>query len=156
MQDEIFLRRAIEAAREGIATGQSPFGAAIVIDGRVVAVAHNGVRAENDPTAHAEIRAIRQAGQSLGTIDLSGATIYSTCEPCPMCFGAIHWARIRRIVYGADIGDARKAGFHELLISNQTLRDLGGSCLELEGGLLREECAGLFEEWLGRPGSRPY
>lgn len=156
MDEEDYLRQAIAAARRGIEAGQSPFGAVVVAGGRVVAAAHNAVLLENDPTAHAEVRAIRQAGRELGTIDLSGGVIFSTCEPCPMCFGAIHWSRIRRIVFGAGIADARAAGFSELPLSNLVLRDLAGSPLEIQGGLLREECSALFAEWRRRPGARAY
>src|SRR6266516_4264518 len=94
--DPRFMWLAIEKAKEGIARGQTPFGACI--------------------TRHGEVVAIRQACKTLGTIDLSGCVIYSTCEPCPMCFSACHWARISTIVYGARIEDARASGFHELPI----------------------------------------
>jgi tRNA(Arg) A34 adenosine deaminase TadA len=104
-----------------------PFGACIVKDGEVIACDHNVVWASTDITAHAEVYAIRNACKKLDSIDLSGCTIYSTCEPCPMCFTAIHWARIGRIVCGARIEDAKKYGFNELSVSNHELRDKAGS-----------------------------
>ena len=103
MTDEDFMRLAIEKTREGIAAGQSPFGSAIVKNGEVVAVTHNTVWKTTDPTAHAEVNCIRRAAASLGTIELAGCTLYSTCEPCPMCLAASHWAKIDRVVFGATI-----------------------------------------------------
>ncbi len=156
MNDEAYMRLAIAKAREGIAAGQTPFGACLVKADRVIACAHNVVWASLDSTAHAEVQAIRNACAALTTIDLSGCVLYSTCEPCPMCFSAAHWARLARIVYGAEIADARRAGFHELTISNLSLKQLGGSPVELTGGLLREECLALFDVWGKHPDRRTY
>jgi tRNA(Arg) A34 adenosine deaminase TadA len=151
------MRRAIDAARAGIARGQTPFGACIVsADGGEIVSAHNVVWETTDITAHAEVTAIRRACAKLGAIDLSGCAIYSTCEPCPMCFSACHWARIARIVYGASIDDARAAGFNELAISNEQMKRLGGSGVSVAAGVLREETAALFEEWLMHGGGRGY
>lgn len=147
MDDAVWMEYAIRTAAEGIAAGQTPFGACIVQAGRVVACAHNTVWADTDITAHAEINAIRAACAALGTIDLSGCVIYSTCEPCPMCFTACHWARLDRIVYGASIADAAAAGFHELPIADATLQHLGNSPVILEAGVLREACVQLFTDW---------
>ena len=117
-RDEGYMRLAIQKAREGVAAGQTPFGACIVTaGGEVAACEHNVVWRTTDITAHGEVNAIRVACRSLGTIDLSGCTIYSTTEPCPMCFSAIHWAKIAGIVFGASISDAQAAGFNELAIS---------------------------------------
>ena len=151
-----YMRLAWLEARAGIAAGQSPFGACVVRDGVVVAQGHNLVWAETDITAHGEIVTIRKACRELGTIDLSGATLYSTCEPCPMCFAAIHWARFARLVYGASIADAQRAGFNELTVSNAELRRLGGSQVEIVAGVMQKECALLFGEWLATPGQRSY
>ncbi|MBF0122561.1 MAG: nucleoside deaminase [Candidatus Omnitrophica bacterium] len=145
--DEKFMRLAIEKTREGITQGQTPFGACIVKDGQVIACDHNVVWGTTDITAHGEIHTIREACAARGSIDLSGSTIYSTTEPCPMCFSAIHWARIQRIVYGASIADAQRAGFNELAISNVLMKKEGGSPVVVEGGCLVEECVALFEEW---------
>ena len=156
MPDEKFMRLAIEAARKGVATGQTPFGACVVKDGRRISTAHNRVWENTDITAHAEILAIRDACAKLGTIDLSNCVLYSTCEPCPMCFSACHWARISKIVYGAGIADARIFGFGELEISNAQMKQAGGSAIEIAGGLLREECLALFAEWSERKDKRAY
>lgn len=145
--DAKFMRLAIEKAREGIHLGQTPFGACIVKDGKVVACEHNVVWATTDITAHGEIHTIREACRKTGEIDLSGCAIYSTTEPCPMCFSAIHWARITRLVYGASITDAQRAGFHELTISNDTMKKEGASPVVVDGGCLVDECVVLFEEW---------
>ncbi len=155
-RDRRLMRRAIERAREGIEEGQTPFGACVVRDGEVVACEHNVVWASTDITAHAEVHAIREACRRLGTVDLSGCEIFTTCEPCPMCFAACHWARLDRIVYGARIEDARDAGFNELTVSNREMKERGGSPVELEGGVEREACVELFRAWRDRPESRAY
>ena len=154
--DERWMQRAIEIARRGIAAGQSPFGAVVTRGDELVAEAHNAVIAETDPTSHAEVRAIRAASRALGTIDLSECVLYSTCEPCPMCFGAIHWARIGLVVYGTSIADAKRAGFNELPVSNETLKRLGRSRIGLSGGFLRPECLDLFKRWKASPKKRRY
>lgn len=156
MSDVQFMRLAIERAREGIDRGQSPFGACIVRDGDVLSCEHNVVLATTDVTAHAEMHALRRACATARTIDLGGCTVYSTCEPCPMCFSACHWARISRIVFGARIGDAARAGFNELAVSGETLRALGGTRVELVAGVLREECEALFDLWAQQPGRLAY
>jgi guanine deaminase len=138
---------AIAKAREGIAAGQSPFGAIIVRGPKVVAATHNTVWRDTAPTAHAEVNCIRAAARALEVIDLSGCDMYSTCEPCPMCLSAIHWAKIDRVVYGATIADAATAGFCELHVDARVLAEMGKSPLKVENGLLRAECAQLFELW---------
>lgn len=153
--DRDWMLLAIERAREGIEHGQSPFGAVIVRGGEVVADAHNEVRLTSDPTAHAEITAIRAACRRLRTIDLSTCEIFTTCEPCPMCAAAIHWARLDRVVYGAAIADARAAGFNELTVPIGDLYAAGGSRVRL-ARVLESSCAALFDEWLARPDARPY
>jgi guanine deaminase len=145
--DADFLRRAIAVAREGIAAGQSPFGSVVVRGAEIVAAAHNTVWRDTDPTAHAEVNSIRAAAHALGSIDLSGCALYSTCEPCPMCLSAIHWSKIRRVVYGAAIADAAAAGFSELRMSAEELARRGGSGMVVEGGLLAAECRALFKEF---------
>ena len=154
--DERWMQRAIEIARRGIAAGQSPFGAVVIRGGKLVAEAHNAVIAETDPTSHAEVRAIRAASRTLGTIDLSDCVLYSTCEPCPMCFGAIHWARLHRLVFGARIADALEAGFNELSVSNEILREIGGSEVAIVPDCRRAACVELFSEWAGGPAPRRY
>jgi tRNA(Arg) A34 adenosine deaminase TadA len=152
-----FMMRAVAEARKNLAPSPQggPFGACIVRDGRVVAAARNTVF-KNDATCHAEINAIRRASKRLRTFDLSGCEIYSTTEPCPMCFGAIHWARIGMVHFGTGIADAARAGFHELKISNARLKALGRSRVRLVPGLMRAECRELFTSWLGLPDKRRY
>lgn len=156
MNDEDYMKLAIGKAREGIAQGQTPFGACLVKGGAVISCTHNAVWATCDSTAHAEVCAIREACACLRTVDLSGCTLYSTCEPCPMCFSACHWARIETIVYGARIDDAKRAGFNELSLSNETMKRLGGSRLTLTGDVLREENLALLAAWAVRPDKRLY
>lgn len=153
---EKFMRQALLMAKRGVRLGQTPFGACIVKDGRVVSVAHNRVWRDRDITAHAEIVAIRQACKKLRTIDLSGCMIYSTCEPCPMCFSACHWARIKTIFFGARIRDAWQAGFHEMPISNQEMRQRGHSEVKIIGDCLRDEAMALFAFWASRKDKHVY
>lgn len=156
MSDEKFMRMAVRKAVEGVRKGQAPFGACIAKDGKVMACSHNLVLKTTDSTAHAEIHAIRQACRKLNTIDLSGCTIYSTCEPCPMCFSACHWAKISKIVYGASIEDANGMGFSELAVSNEKMKKLGNSQVKLVGGFLMEENLELFRQWSERRDRRVY
>ena len=110
---ESFMRRAIALSCQGVETGGGPFGAVVVKDGEIIGEGMNRVVPNADPTAHAEIVAIRAACAALGTHDLSGAVIISSCEPCPMCLGAIWWSRIGLVVYGNDRADAAAIGFDD-------------------------------------------
>jgi tRNA(Arg) A34 adenosine deaminase TadA len=150
------MRLAIRKAQEGIAAGQTPFGAVIIKDEELVSSAHNTVWLDTDPTAHAEINSIRHASKALRRIDLSGCVMYTTCEPCPMCLSALHWAKIDVVYHGALIADAVAAGFLELCVDASRLVELGGSPLEVEVGPLRQECADLFAQWKAAGLSRPY
>lgn len=115
-----FLQLAIDTALDNIKSNNGgPFGAVIVKDGVLIAKSPNTVTSSNDPTAHAEINAIRLACKELKTFDLSGCEIYSSCEPCPMCLSAIYWARISKVYYAADRFDAKKAGFDDSFIYNE-------------------------------------
>lgn len=125
-------------------------------DGKAVCCQHNRVWMDMDITAHAEILAIRGACRRLGTIDLSGCTVYTTCEPCPMCFSACHWAGVSRVVYGAEIKDAEEHGFNELFIPSDVMNRYDDKMVEIKGGVMRDECIGLFRKWASRKGSRPY
>lgn len=120
-----YLREAIRTAEESVAGGGGPFGAVIVKDGEVIARAANRVTLDHDPTAHAEVRAIREACARLGTHDLTGAVLYSSCEPCPMCLGAIYWAHIGRVVYAASKEDAAAAGFDDAFIYRELEKAAG-------------------------------
>jgi len=150
------MGRAIAVCRDGIGVGQTPFGCVIACDGEVVAAAHNTVWHDTDITAHAEINAIRAACRVLATVDLTGCDLYTTCEPCPMCLAASHWARIRVLYFGATIADAAAAGFHELHLPAAELARRGGSPLEVVDDIEREACCALFEEWRNGPGARSY
>lgn len=129
MKKEDFMRKAIELSIENVKNGGGPFGAVIVKDGEIVATGVNRVTANHDPTAHAEVSAIRAACQKLGTFDLSGCEIYTSCEPCPMCLGAIYWAHLDKIYYGNNKTDAARIGFDDSFIYDElalprTLRKL--------------------------------
>lgn len=151
-----FMNLAIEVAKRGIQCGQSPFGSVIVRGTEVLAITHNQVWATSDPTAHAEITCIRLCCQQNNLIDLSGCTLYSTCEPCPMCFSACHWSKLDLVIFGARIEDAAHAGFSELSISNAQLISLGKSPLKIESGFMINECKKLFDEWKSFPLARSY
>lgn len=154
-EHERWMARAVEEARKGIAAGQSPFGAVIVRGGALVAAGHNRVWATTDPTAHAEVTCLRLASAAEERIDFAGAVMYTTCEPCPMCAAAIHWAKLDAVYYGATIADAESAGFSELRMGIAELYRTGGSGVKIVSGVLREECAGLFGEWK-KKGGRGY
>lgn len=150
------MRLAINMAREGIQKGQTPFGACIAKEREVICCVHNIVWESMDITAHAEIHALRKACDALNTIDLSGCVLYSTCEPCPMCFSACHWAKISKIVYGARIEDAKKLGFNELTISGKDMKIFGNSPIEIVGDFLRNETLELFKLWYNQGDKRLY
>ncbi len=147
MDAETLMRAAIEQARSGIAAGQTPFGCAIAVDGRIIAAAHNSVWATTDITAHAEITALRRACQATGSVSFEGALVASTCEPCPMCATALHWARVGTVYYGATVANAAAAGFNELRVDVAELLRGGGSSVKVVSGILSDQCAALFQEW---------
>lgn len=118
-KDRVLLEMAIETALSGIDEGGGPFGAVITCGGKVIAKEYNKVVKMSDPTAHAEILAIRKASKLLKTHNLKGCTLYSSCEPCPMCIGAIYWAGIDRVVYASDRNQAEEAGFIDSMIYNE-------------------------------------
>jgi tRNA(Arg) A34 adenosine deaminase TadA len=150
------MRLAIEKCREGLAKGQSPFGCAIALGDEVISASHNTVVLTTDITAHAEVNAIREACRHTGNILLEGAVVATTCEPCPMCMSALHWARVDTVYYGATIADADTAGFNELQLPAKELLRIGGSKVKLIPGLLPEECKKLFAEWKANPNKVAY
>jgi guanine deaminase len=154
--DKRFMGLAIKKALESVREGNSPFGSCIVKDGKVISVAHNTVLAKKDPTNHAEINAIRLACKKVRSYDLRGCTVYSTTEPCPMCFSAIHWAKADAIVFGTEIGDVQKLGFSELTLSNERMKRLGHSKIRIKGGFMRKECLALLSVWKMKRGKRTY
>jgi guanine deaminase len=148
-KDRDFLRQAIDLAREGVEGGRGgPFGCVIVRDGEVVGRGSNGVTSTNDPTAHAEIVAIRDACGRLGSYQLTGCVVYASCEPCPMCLGAIYWARPVRVVYAATRQQAAAAGFDDALIYRELELAQGERKIVFELGTERgaEEVFDLWRE----------
>lgn len=145
-QKQRFMRKAIALSTESVAQGGGPFGAVIVRDGRILATGTNRVVPGCDPTAHAEVTAIREAARKLGSFDLSGCEIYTSCEPCPMCLGAIYWARIERMYYGNDKQDAGKIGFDDSFIYDEMRLDRSARKLPSQQ-LLRDEAFRAFEQW---------
>lgn len=146
MNKDELMRYAIRLASENVENGGGPFGAVIAKDGEILATGVNRVTANCDPTAHAEVSAIRAAAQRLGTFDLSGYEIYTSCEPCPMCLGAIYWAHLDKIYYGNNKDDAARIGFDDSFIYDEIDlkpedRKLPSECL------LPEEAIATFEAW---------
>ena len=145
------MRRAIRLAEENAASGNGgPFGAVIVKDGKVVAEGSNTVTVDNDPTAHAEVNAIRRACAVLGTFDLSGCELYTSCEPCPMCLAACYWAHISRVYYAAGREDAADAGFDDEMIYVEVAKQLNERKLPFVQ-LLPEEGLRPFMLWKSNP-----
>jgi tRNA(Arg) A34 adenosine deaminase TadA len=154
---EAFLLQAVSIGRAGmLAHRGGPFGAVIVgPDGQVVGEGCNQVTSTNDPTAHAEVSAIRAACAALGTFQLDGCRLYSSCEPCPMCLAAAYWARVEEIVYGASREDAAVAGFDDAFIYDEIGLAPGARRLSMRR-LAEEPAAALFREWLDLEGRTPY
>jgi guanine deaminase len=156
MDPQELMQLAIDKCRQGLALGQSPFGCAIARDGEILSCSHNTVVLTTDITAHAEVNAIREACKHIANIFLEGAIVATTCEPCPMCMSALHWARVDTVYYGATIADAEVAGFNELQLPAAELLRIGGSKLKLIPQLLPEECKKLFAEWQANPKRKVY
>ena len=145
-KDKMFMREAIRLADESVKHGGGPFGAVIVKDGEIIAGGSNSVTINNDPTAHAEVSTIREACRKLGTFDLTGCTIYTSCEPCPMCLGAIYWAHISKIFYGNTRKDARDIDFADDFIYEELDRPMEKRTVPLIP-LLRNEALNSFRLW---------
>lgn len=146
MTNEELMRRAIELSENSVRNGGGPFGAVIAKDGVIVAEGSNKVTIDNDPTAHAEVCTIRNACQKLDTFDLSGCVIYTSCEPCPMCFGAIYWAHLDKIYYANDRKDAGKIGFDDDFIYEEIALEPQYRKKPSEI-LLRNEAINAFKMW---------
>jgi len=144
MPEKRFMRQAIAKVKSGIAAGQFPYGAAIVRGKKIVVCEHNVVAATTDPTAHAEVHAIRVACEKLGTTDLSGCDIYCTCEPCAMCMGACYWAKLKTIYFGALIEDKYQFGLKDFGIGASSLSKQSKESPKVVEGYLRSECVELF------------
>ncbi len=143
------MRQAISLAADNIDVGGGPFGAVIVKEGRVIAKGVNRVTANHDPTAHAEVQAIRAAGQALGTFDLTGCEIYASCEPCPMCLSAIYWAHISRVFYASSKDDAAAAGFDDAFIYRELALPPSSRRLAAEAHP-SPRAAAVFERWVAK------
>jgi len=153
---ERFVRRAIELAQRGVDDGLGgPFGCVIVKNGEIVGEGCNEVTSTNDPTAHAEVVAVREACRNLNSCQLTGCDVYTSCEPCPMCLGAIYWARPARIFVAGTREDAAAAGFDDELFYGEIEKPNDDRQLKMES-LLREESQKVFESWLQKPDKVEY
>ena len=156
MSSEDYMRRAIALSFEEMQAGRGgPFGAVIVQDGRIIAEGSNMVTSTNDPTAHAEVTAIRKACQALGRFDLRGCEIYTSCEPCPMCLASIYWARLDRIYYGNDRVAAAAIGFDDEFLYREVSLPITERSIPMTQ-LLSEEAATSFTAWENKPDKIPY
>ncbi len=153
---EVFLQRAIALAIENVNSGQGgPFATLIVKGGKIIAEATNRVTSANDPTAHAEIEAIRHACRALGSFQLSGCDLYASCEPCPMCLGAIYWARPNRVFYAATAAEAAAAGFDDAFIYDELRRAPNARRLSITQ-LRQPDALRPFQAWLASSSKKPY
>ena len=154
--DARFLREAIRLSRIRMRQGRGgPFGAVVAKDGVIVARGWNAVTSSLDPTAHAEVVAIRRASRALATFHLEGCVLYTSCEPCPMCLAAAYWARIDRLVYAATRADAAAAGFDDAFIYDQVPLAPEARSLHTDH-LLNQEAIAVFADWLAKPDRVPY
>jgi guanine deaminase len=154
--DNPFMARAIQLSVENVLSGRGgPFGAVIAKDERMIAEAANQVTSRNDPTAHAEIAAIREACGKLRRFDLEGCEIFTSCEPCPMCLGAIYWARLDRIYFASDGADASRAGFDDSLIYRELAHDHSQRKIPMVQ-MMREESLEAFRAWKNSPNKIAY
>lgn len=150
------MRRAIALATDNVVSEKGgPFGALIVRNGEIIGEGANSVTATNDPTAHAEVNAIRAAAKALNTFTLAGCELYTSCEPCPMCLAAAHWARIDAIYFAAGAADAARAGFDDAFLYGEFRKDADARTLP-ETQLLRDEAWASFAAWLASPNKIPY
>lgn len=148
MNKNDFMREAIKCSLEGMnSNAGGPFGAVIVKDGEIIAKGWNKVTSTNDPTAHAEVTVIREACKKLGTFDLTGCEIYTSCEPCPMCLSACYWAGLKKIYYGNTRKDAADINFDDDFIYKEIPLPMEDRTIPMEQ-VNREEAIKAFEEWL--------
>ncbi len=143
---EKYMKEAIKLSVENVEKGGGPFGAVIVKDGEIIARGANRVTSSNDPTAHAEVTAIREAAKALNTFNLKGCEIYTSCEPCPMCLAAIYWARIDRIYFGNTKTDAKNIGFDDSFIYEEIEKPINKRSIQTTQ-LLRDEALQAFRKW---------
>jgi tRNA(Arg) A34 adenosine deaminase TadA len=154
--DRKFMQRAIELAQAGMDSNDGgPFGAVVVKDGRIVAEGNNRVTSSNDPTAHAEVVAIREACGVLGTFQLDGCSIYTSCEPCPMCLGAIYWARPDSVYFACTRHDAAAAGFDDDFIYEELEKAPEQRRMNIRS-FMRDEGLAVFDKWVAKPDKVEY
>ena len=155
-KDEYFMERAIEMARKGMnANAGGPFGCVIVKDDTIIAEEHNKVTSTNDPTAHAEIVAIRKACDKLGSFQLDDCILYTSCEPCPMCFGAIYWARPKMVFFACTKKDAANVDFDDQFIYDELEKDIEDRNIKFVR-LMRKEAVSVFREWAEKTDKTDY
>jgi len=151
-----FMARAIRLSIENVQSADGgPFGAVIVKDGKIIAEASNQVTTGNDPTAHAEVLAIREACKKLNTFELPGCEMYTSCEPCPMCLGAIYWARLDRVYFGNTAADAEEVGFSDAFIYEEIARPHAQRNVPMIQ-MMREQALAGFRAWAEKPNKTPY
>lgn len=153
--DERFMQLAIELSIKNIDLGGGPFGAVIVKDGEIISTGVNSVVPSNDPTAHAEISAIRSACKKLGTFKLDGCTVYTSCEPCPMCLSALYWAGVKRICYGNTKEDAKNIDFDDSFIYDQLKLDYDRRLIKSDQ-IMHEAAIQAFKKWEKKSDKIPY
>jgi guanine deaminase len=153
--DNPHMARAIQLSIENVRSGGGPFGAVIVKNGGIIAEGVNRVTATNDPTAHAEVVAIRAACAKLGVFELNDCEIYTSCEPCPMCLGAIYWARLARIYFANVAADAAEFGFDDSFIYRELRLELGQRSIPTTE-MMREQALAAFRAWQEKPNKMPY
>jgi tRNA(Arg) A34 adenosine deaminase TadA len=155
-QKEKFMQAAITLAQKGMDGNHGgPFGAVVVKDNKIIAKGYNQVTSSNDPTAHAEVVAIREACKVLNTFQLEGCTIYTSCEPCPMCLGAIYWARPDKVVFGATKQDAASAHFDDQFIYDELETELSRRHIQFEN-MMRDEAREVFDAWNKKEDKKEY
>lgn len=155
-RDEYFMRRAIQMAEKGMdSNAGGPFGCVIVKDGKIIAEGHNCVTSTNDPTAHAEVVAIREACKALGSFQLDGCTIYTSCEPCPMCFGAIYWARPKMVYFACTKKDAAQINFDDQFIYDELEKEIDNRAIKFIK-LMQKEAIPVFEKWASKQDKTSY
>ena len=156
MTENDFMQAAIGAATKGMNNNEGgPFGAAVVQNGKIIALGNNRVTTWNDPTAHAEVVAIREACKQLGDFQLTDCELYTSCEPCPMCLGAIYWARLSKVYFACNRTDAAKAGFDDDYIYQEINQDLASRAIPFKE-ILRNDAIKVFDQWIIKENKTKY
>jgi len=155
-RDKYFMQAAIDLAEKGVDSNSGgPFGAVVVKDDKIIAEGFNSVTSENDPTAHAEVIAIRNACKKLNSFQLTDCTIYTSCEPCPMCLGAIYWARPKKVFFAGNRVDAAKFGFDDQFIYDELGKEMDDRRIEFEN-ISRDRAIFVFEKWAAKDDKTKY